>query len=106
VGQFTEPAAAVWSPGAAVKREQHRAAGEKFRECVPIPLLSRQFERGRGDERRRVAHQNNFTSTTSPASTMSVCAGISKYPSASDMLVMSPEALNAGTAMPSVIFTV
>ena len=37
--------------------------------------------------------QNRVTSTTAPCSTASVSAAISKYPSACDMLVMSPDAL-------------
>src|SRR5215208_1446762 len=37
--------------------------------------------------------QNSVTSTNSPCSTMSIAAAISKYPSACDMLVMSPDAL-------------
>ena len=41
-----------------------------------------------------------------PARRRSVSAGISMYPSACDMLVMSPEALKAGTATPSTILTV
>ena len=50
--------------------------------------------------------QNNVTSTTSPFSTRLLLAGISMYPSAWDMLVMSPEALKAGTAVPAAILTV
>src|SRR4029453_7249695 len=45
-------------------------------------------------------YQNSFTSTSVPASTTSTSAAISIYPSACDMLVMSPEALNAGMAHP------
>ena len=60
-----------------------------------------------GPERVGLAsHQNNFTSTTSPFSTTSVCGAISMYPSANAMLVMSPEALNAGSATPSTTRTV
>src|SRR5688572_6745235 len=50
--------------------------------------------------------QNNFTSTTVPFSTTLSLAAISMYPSACDMLVMSPDALKAGTAVPSTILTV
>ena len=50
--------------------------------------------------------QNSLTVTIVPASTTSVCAGISMYPSAFAMLVMSPDALNAGSARPSTSFTV
>jgi hypothetical protein len=99
-----------------MEREQHRPLGEKVGQRSPLAFLRRQLERWRGRERGWMRHewdpdaptgfQNNFTSTTSPASTMSVWAGISTYPSASDMLVMSPEALNAGMAVPSTRRTV
>lgn len=101
--QFTEPAAAVRSPGAAVECEQHRSLLEEVREGLQCSLLRWQLEWRGGAQRGGVRHQNSFTSTICPASTMSVWAAISMYPSACAMLVMSPEALNAGVADPSTI---
>jgi hypothetical protein len=75
--QFTEPAAAVRSPGAAVKHQQHRTSAQELLERAPIALLRRQIEGGRRFRRGSRHLQNSFTSTISPASTMSVCAGIS-----------------------------
>ena len=69
--QFTEPASAIRSPGSSVEDEQHRASLEETRKRTDLPLLRREFEW------RRRRHQNNFTSTSSPASTMSVWAAIS-----------------------------
>jgi hypothetical protein len=77
VCQFTEPAAAVGSPGAPVERKDHRPPRQERGQASAIPLLRRQLEWRCERERRRVRHQNSFTSTTWPASTMSVCAGIS-----------------------------
>jgi hypothetical protein len=60
-----------------MKGEEHRAARQELGEGVTIALLRRKLERWRRGERRCMGHQNSFTSTSSPASTMSVCAGIS-----------------------------
>jgi hypothetical protein len=75
--QFTEPAAAVRSPGAAMKREQHRSFLEQLRQRPHLSLLRRELERRSRPQRGRVSHQNSLTSTISPDSTISVCAGIS-----------------------------
>src|SRR4051794_17810311 len=104
-GELAEPAAAVRSPGAAMKREEQPPAREIVRERVNAPLLIGKRE-ARSVDQLGALHQNNFTSTISPDSTMSTWAGISKNPSARDMLVMSPDALNAGVATPSAIRTV
>ena len=103
--KLTKLVAAVRSPGAAMKREQQRPAREELRQRPRTSFLVRQREFRRAGQPRRV-HQNSFTSTISPASTMSTCAGMSMYPSARAMLVMSPDALNAGTAAPSTMRTV
>ena len=76
--QFTEPASAVRSPGAAMKREQHRTSSQEAFQRTTLSLLCRQLEGwcgGHGDM--RLGRQKNFTSTISPASTMSVCGEIS-----------------------------
>ena len=84
-----------------MKGEDDRTPRQELRERPSLSFLRRELEGGRDSQRGRSRHQNSFTSTSSPASTISVCAGISMNPSASDMLVMSPDALNAGTAMPA-----
>ena len=76
VGKLTEPAAAVWSPGAAMKGQQQPAAREVAGERVHTPLLIGQREAW-GLCQFGAMHQNSFTSTSSPASTMSTWAGIS-----------------------------
>ena len=50
--------------------------------------------------------QNSVTSTAVPFSTKFSAAAISMYPSACDMLVMSPDDLKAGTASPFTTLTV
>jgi hypothetical protein len=75
--QFTELAAAVRSPRAAMEREQDRSALEKLRHRTQFSLLVLKLEQRRLPKRGLAGHQNNFTSTICPASTMSVCAGIS-----------------------------
>jgi len=74
--QLAEPAAAVRSPRAAVEREQQPSAGEEVGKRTNASLLIRKTEIWRPRQRRSV-HQNNLTSTSSPASTMSTWAGIS-----------------------------
>jgi hypothetical protein len=109
--QFTEPAAAVRSPRSSMEGEQHRTLCEIVGQGAAHTALGRKDEVGSGSAGlRRVSsggrHENSLTSTSSPFSATSVCAGISMYPSASAMLVMSPEALKAGIAAPSTIRTV
>ena len=104
--QFTEPASAIRSPCAAMKGQEQRSARQKAGERTHVPFLSRQLERRSGGSYVHGIDQKNLISTISPASTMSVWAGISMYPSACDMLVISPDALNAGTAAPSTSRTV
>jgi hypothetical protein len=70
--QFTEPAAAVRSPRASVEGEQDMAALEEFRERAYDAFLVGQLEGWRELKVRMIGHQNSFTSTISPASTMSV----------------------------------
>ena len=67
---------------------------------------SRELEKRASGRTSRPLLQNSFTTTISPFSTMSVWGGISMNPSARDMLVMSPDALNADTASPSTTRTV
>ena len=75
--ELAEPAAAVRSPGAAMKRQEESAARQEFAEASSAPFLIGQGELRRMGQR-RLMHQNSFTSTSSPASTMSTWAGISK----------------------------
>ena len=49
--QFTEPASAVRSPGAAVEREEHRACLEELRQRSHDPPLRRKLEGRRRGER-------------------------------------------------------
>jgi hypothetical protein len=76
--QFTEPAAAVRSPGATMKGEEHRTVSQEAFQRTTFSLLRRQLEGwcGRHGEM-RLGRQKNFTSTISPASTMSICGEIS-----------------------------
>lgn len=77
--QFTELAAAVRSPGAPMESKQDRSALKKLRHRAQLAFLVAELEQRRLSERRLTGHghQNSFTSTISPASTMSVWAGIS-----------------------------
>jgi hypothetical protein len=50
VGQFTEPAAAVRSPGAAMKREQHRSVRQELAQRSRLSLLGWKREGGSGRE--------------------------------------------------------
>ena len=77
--QFTELAAAVRSPGAPMESEQNRSAFKKLRHRAQLAFLVAELEQRRLAERRLTGHghQNSFTFTISPASTMSVWAGIS-----------------------------
>lgn len=70
--QFTELAAAVRSPGAAVEGEQDRPSLEELRHRAKLPFLVAQLEQWRPAQGRLAGHQNNFTSTVCPASMMSV----------------------------------
>jgi hypothetical protein len=77
--QFTELAAAVRSPCASMESEQNRSALKKLRHRAQLALLVAELEQ-RGLAKWRLTghgHQNSFTSTISPASTISVWAGIS-----------------------------
>jgi len=75
-GKLTEPVAAIRSPRASVEREQQASAREEIDERSRASFLVRHQE-PRGARQRRSVHQNSFTSTGSPASTTSTCAGIS-----------------------------
>src|SRR5215471_1813379 len=74
--ELAKLAAAVRSPRAAVEDEQQPPVRQQIGQRSDAPLLVGQREAGRLRQRRRM-HQNSFTSTNSPASTMSTCAGIS-----------------------------
>ena len=74
--KLAEPAAAVASPGSTMEGEQQAAAREKFLQRSDATFLVGQAEVRRVRERRWM-HQNSLTSTSSPASTMSTCEGIS-----------------------------
>jgi hypothetical protein len=76
IAELAEPAAAVRSPGAAVEGEEQTAARQELPKRAHASFLIGQCELGRARQR-RLMHQKSSTSTTSPASTMSTCAGIS-----------------------------
>ena len=104
--QFTEPAAAVRSPGAAMEREQHRPFCEELRERAHVAFLRRQLEGGRGLQRRcdwpseqLHFHELARFDDVGLRGNLDVAVGVRH---AGDVA----RALNAGTAAPSTMRTV